>query len=120
MACPSSASGRFLRMSHYSRLCRARDYLAARFNERTSLAEASAQAGLSPFYFHRLFAEAFNETPHQFVTRLRSEEHTSELQSRRHLVCRLLLGENTDNVSRPATTRAHATPGGEHALSRDT
>src|SRR3712207_6941694 len=27
---------------------------------------------------------------------LRSEEHTSELQSRQYLVCRLLLAENTD------------------------
>jgi AraC-like DNA-binding protein len=46
-------------MSHYSRLCRARDYLAARFNERTSLADAAAHAGLSSFYFHRLFVDAF-------------------------------------------------------------
>src|SRR2546422_7814537 len=29
--------------------------------------------------------------PHRRVDRLRSEEHTSELQSRLHLVCRLLL-----------------------------
>jgi AraC family transcriptional regulator len=58
-------------MSNYSRLCQARDYLAARFNERTSLTEASAHAGLSPFYFHRLFAATFNETPNEFVTRLR-------------------------------------------------
>src|SRR5947209_9675533 len=29
--------------------------------------------------------------PHQIVRRLRSEEHTSELQSRQYLVCRLLL-----------------------------
>jgi Bacterial regulatory helix-turn-helix proteins, AraC family len=55
-------------MSRYSRLCRSLDYLAAQFNERTSLAEAAAHAGLSPFYFHRLFADAFHETPHQFMT----------------------------------------------------
>src|SRR3712207_7256231 len=29
--------------------------------------------------------------PHQLRLRLRSEEHTSELQSRQYLVCRLLL-----------------------------
>lgn len=52
-------------------LSRARDYLAAHFNERVCLADAAAQAGLSTFYFHRLFAGAFNETPHDFVTRLR-------------------------------------------------
>src|SRR5205814_7478458 len=33
------------------------------------------------------------------VTRRRSEEHTSELQSLRHLVCRLLLEKKIDTVS---------------------
>jgi AraC-like DNA-binding protein len=56
-----------------ARLCRARDYLADRFNRRTPLEEAARQAYLSPFYFNRLFAEAFGETPHEFVTRLRIE-----------------------------------------------
>src|SRR5690625_8006185 len=32
------------------------------------------------------------------VTRFRSEEHTSELQSRGHLVCRLLLEKNTNKI----------------------
>src|SRR2546422_2129021 len=38
-------------------------------------------------------------------TRLRSEEHTSELQSRLHLVCRLLLEKKkkTTHMSRHAT-----------------
>src|SRR3712207_8114875 len=31
--------------------------------------------------------------------RLRSEEHTSELQSRQYLVCRLLLEKKTRNIS---------------------
>ena len=73
-------------MSHYSRLCRARDFLAARFNERTSLAEAAAHAGLSPFYFHRLFADAFQETPHEFVTRLRIEHAKKLLLAGNHSV----------------------------------
>src|SRR5205809_5207190 len=38
---------------------------------------------------------------------LRSEEHTSELQSRLHLVCRLLLEKKKD---RPLTIRARAKP----------
>src|SRR2546429_719901 len=37
-------------------------------------------------------------------TRLRSEEHTSELQSRLHLVCRLLLEKK--NTYTPAEARA--------------
>lgn len=56
-----------------ARLCRARDYLAARFNRRTSLEGAARQADLSPFYFNRLFTQVFGETPHEFVTRLRIE-----------------------------------------------
>src|SRR3712207_7453407 len=35
---------------------------------------------------------------------IRSEEHTSELQSRQYLVCRLLLEKNTS--SRPTCTRS--------------
>src|SRR2546429_5940152 len=38
----------------------------------------------------------------QFVFVPRSEEHTSELQSRLHLVCRLLLGKKKIHLSRPA------------------
>src|SRR5690625_6577529 len=34
----------------------------------------------------------------------RSEEHTSELQSRGHLVCRLLLEKKKKNISIPATS----------------
>jgi AraC-like DNA-binding protein len=67
-----------------ARLCRARDWLGDRFNRRTNLDEAARQAYLSPFYFSRLFAEVFGETPHEFVTRLRIERAK-----------RLLLAENT-------------------------
>ncbi len=66
-----------------ARLCRARDWLADRFNRRISLEDAAQQACLSPFYFNRLFAEAFGETPHEFVTRLRIDRAK-----------RLLLAEN--------------------------
>jgi AraC-like DNA-binding protein len=57
-----------------ARLCRARDYLASRFTRRASLADAAREADLSPFYFNRLFTQAFDETPHEFVTRLRIDQ----------------------------------------------
>src|SRR5947199_8076943 len=41
----------------------------------------------------------------------RSEEHTSELQSLRHLVCRLLL-EKKKQVGRAAEEASHLRPGG--------
>src|SRR5690625_5879888 len=40
----------------------------------------------------------------------RSEEHTSELQSRGHLVCRLLLEKKKQEISRRAAVSSHATP----------
>src|SRR5690625_5629784 len=39
--------------------------------------------------------------------RWRSEEHTSELQSRGHLVCRLLLEQKNKQRSKPGTREAH-------------
>src|SRR3712207_6987078 len=36
-----------------------------------------------------------------FVLVLRSEEHTSELQSRQYLVCRLLLEKKKKNIAHP-------------------
>src|SRR2546422_1564154 len=45
-----------------------------------------------------------------FDDRMRSEEHTSELQSRLHLVCRLLLEKKKDNQWKPgrAEGRRHS------------
>lgn len=67
----------------FRRLCRARDYLAARYNERLRLETGAQEACLSPFHFSRLFTTAFGETPHEFVTRVRIDEAK-----------RLLLSEN--------------------------
>jgi AraC-like DNA-binding protein len=58
----------------FARLCRARDYLGACYRDRITLQNAASQACLSPFHFNRLFARAFGETPHEFVTRTRIEE----------------------------------------------
>jgi AraC-like DNA-binding protein len=57
----------------FARLCRARDYLGASYCDRITLEDAARQACLSPFHFNRLFAQAFGETPHEFVTRMRIE-----------------------------------------------
>ena len=42
-------------------------------------------------YFSALFQVSFSESELLSASKLRSEEHTSELQSRQYLVCRLLL-----------------------------
>ena len=58
----------------FARLCRARDYLGDRYCERVTLENAAQKACLSRFHFNRIFARAFGETPHEFVTRRRIEE----------------------------------------------
>src|SRR5438876_7700303 len=42
---------------------------------------------------------------HAFVSRMRSEEHTSELQSPVHLVCRLLLEKKNNLLNGQLSTR---------------
>src|SRR5690554_2347838 len=48
--------------------------------------------------YQKLNASAFQVVPH-FQSRVRSEEHTSELQSRPHLVCRLLLEKKKNKIA---------------------
>src|SRR5690606_40162940 len=45
-------------------------------------------------------ARGFHPSLHAVELRLRSEEHTSELQSRENLVCRLLLEKMKNKISR--------------------
>ncbi len=89
-------------------LCRARDYLAARFNERVSLADAAAAAGLSPFYFHRLFAAAFSETPHEFVTRLRIDHAKKLLLAGNHSVTDICFDAGYESLG-SFSSRFHST-----------
>lgn len=50
----------------------AREFLRAEADSGPVLLEqAAAIACMSPFHFHRLFARAYGETPHTFVTRHR-------------------------------------------------
>jgi AraC-like DNA-binding protein len=56
------------------KLCRARDFLRDCFTEPVELADAAAEAELSPWHFLRVFRAAFGETPHDFLTRLRIEK----------------------------------------------
>src|SRR3712207_8161143 len=46
-------------------------------------------------------AQAINTTLTDLLAAHRSEEHTSELQSRQYLVCRLLLEKNTFKIPSP-------------------
>lgn len=63
-----------------------------------SLADAAAEAGLSPFYFHRLFAAAFRETPHEFVTRLRIDHAKKLLLAGNHSVTDICLDAGCESL----------------------
>jgi AraC-like DNA-binding protein len=91
-------------------LLRARDYLASSFNERISLTEAAAHAGLSPFYFQRLFAEAFNETPHEFMTRLRIDHAKKLLLAGNHTVTDVCFDAGYESLG-SFSTRFHSLTG---------
>jgi AraC-like DNA-binding protein len=93
-----------------SDLSRARDYMAARFNERISLTEAAAYAGLSSFYFHRLFANAFGETPHEFVTRLRIDHAKRLLLAGNHSVTDICFDAGYESLG-SFSTRFHSLTG---------
>src|SRR2546429_4031332 len=65
---------------------------------------------------------AIHGQPHEGVGKTRSEEHTSELQSRLHLVCRLLLekkktschsvcSSGTSSCAQPYRNRYRSPPG---------
>src|SRR5690625_6944069 len=53
------------------------------------------------FYASYNILDMLNKHLHKELDTTRSEEHTSELQSRGHLVCRLLLEKKNKTVSYP-------------------
>jgi AraC-like DNA-binding protein len=57
----------------FVRLHRSREFMAAHFDERVTLASAADVAYMSPFHYQRLFCQAFGESPHEFLTRRRLE-----------------------------------------------
>jgi AraC family transcriptional regulator len=57
----------------YRRLHRARDYATACFDEPVTLNDMARVACLSTNHFLRTFKQAFHQTPHQYLTRVRLE-----------------------------------------------
>ena len=63
-----SSSRASTREELYGRLNLARDFMMSNLAVQISLEDAAAKACLSPFHFHRLFREAFRQTPQRFVS----------------------------------------------------
>lgn len=94
----------------FGRLCRARDYLAAHYDRPIPLAEAARQACLSPFYFNRLFTQAFQETPHEFVTRRRIAQAKKLLLAGNHSVTDICFEVGYESLG-SFSTRFHSLTG---------
>src|SRR2546430_12831323 len=83
----------------------------------TTLFRSTARAHRARVPSRKLNLLQFPRSPSRHHRIVRSEEHTSELQSQSNLVCRLLLEKNTGipldaPVASPGERlRAHATPG---------
>jgi AraC-like DNA-binding protein len=70
----------------YKNLAHARDFMRDAYQRPINLPEISAQANLSPYYFQRVYRRTFQETPHEFLTRLRIERAKTLLARGSHNV----------------------------------
>ena len=70
----------------YKNLAHSRDFMRDAYQRPINLPEISAQANLSPYYFQRVYRRTFQETPHEFLTRLRIERAKTLLAKGSHNV----------------------------------
>ena len=70
----------------YKDLTRARDFMRHAYQRPINLPDISAQANLSPYHFLRVYKQTFQETPHEFLTRLRIERAKTLLARGNHNV----------------------------------
>lgn len=66
----------------YERLCRARRLIDLCYDLPLSLDQISSHACLSRYHFLRLFRQAFNKTPHQYLVERRIEKAKELLSSK--------------------------------------
>lgn len=67
-------------------LTNARDFMRHAYASPVRLADVSARAHLSPYHFLRVHRQAFGETPHEFLTRVRIERAKTLLAAGSHNV----------------------------------
>lgn len=67
-------------------LANARNFMRISYETPLKLPDISAQANLSPYHFLRVYKQTFQETPHEFLTRLRIERAKTLLAKGDHNV----------------------------------
>jgi AraC-like DNA-binding protein len=70
----------------YKNLAHARDFMRHAYRRPISLPDISAKANFSPYHFLRVYKQTFQETPHEFLTRLRIERAKTLLARGSHNV----------------------------------
>jgi AraC-like DNA-binding protein len=73
------------------KLARARDFMRDAYQQPVTLADISAQANLSPHHFLRTFKNAYQESPLEYLTRLRVERAKTLLKAGGHSVLEVCL-----------------------------
>jgi AraC family transcriptional regulator len=76
----------------FKRVCRAREFLYASQDQAVRLEDASRAACLSPYHLHRAFRQAFGETPHNFLTRVRLDRARRLLSTTQLTITEVCLG----------------------------
>jgi AraC-like DNA-binding protein len=66
----------------YKRLCRVRDLIDDCYSAQLTLDDMSREACISPYHFLRLFRQAFDKTPHQYLTERRIRAAKELLRSK--------------------------------------
>ena len=61
----------YLREHHLSVIENAKSFMEANFNKRISLQQISSYCNTSPFHFSRIFKEATNRSPYQYLLFIR-------------------------------------------------
>ena len=91
----------------YKNLARARDFMRHAYQRPISLPDISAQANRSPYHFQRVYKRTFQETPHEFLTRLRIERAKTLLARGSHNVTEACFEVGFSSLGSFSTLFAH-------------
>src|SRR5215216_543567 len=91
----------------YRNLAHARDFMRHAYQRPLNLPDISAQANFSPYHFLRVYKQTFQETPHEFLTRLRIERAKTLLARGSHNVTEACFEVGFSSLGSFSTLFAH-------------
>jgi len=91
----------------YKNLAHARDFMRHAYQRPLNLPDISAQANFSPYHFLRVYKQTFQETPHEFLTRLRIERSKTLLAKGSHNVTEACFEVGFSSLGSFSTLFAH-------------